>query len=62
LAAIIVGFAYQWLVLYIQATVAFLPVVHNNLIFWQVITGLLLSGMAIGAIGSAISLRKFLQV
>ncbi|MDD2233672.1 MAG: permease-like cell division protein FtsX [Desulfitobacteriaceae bacterium] len=62
LAAIIVGFAYQWLVLYIQATVAFLPVVHNNLIFWQVITGLFLSGMAIGAIGSAISLRKFLQV
>lgn len=62
LAAVIVGFAYQWLVLYIRATLSFLPVVHNNLIFWQVITGLLLSGMAIGAIGSAISLRKFLQI
>jgi cell division transport system permease protein len=62
LAALIVGFAYQWLVLYIRATLTFLPVVHNNLIFWQVIFGLFLSGMAIGAIGSAISLRKFLHV
>jgi cell division protein FtsX len=62
LAALIVGFAYQWLVFYVRATLTFLPVVHNNLIFWQVIIGLLFSGMAIGALGSAISLRKFLHV
>ncbi len=62
LAAVIVGFVYQWLALYIQATLTFLPVVQNDLLFWQVLGGLLLVGMAIGAIGSAISLRKFLRV
>jgi len=62
LAAIIVGFAYQWLVRYVQSTLTFLPVVYNNLIFWQVLGGLLLSGMLMGAIGSIISLRKFLRV
>lgn len=62
LAALIVGFAYQWLVLYLRTTLTFLPVVHSDLIFWQVTIGLFLSGMAIGAIASSISLRKFLQV
>ncbi|MHB8125967.1 MAG: permease-like cell division protein FtsX [Desulfitobacteriaceae bacterium] len=62
LAAFIVGLIYQWLTLYVRATLTFLPIVQNSLLFWQVLGGLLLSGMAIGAIGSAISLRKFLRV
>ncbi len=62
LAVVIVGFVYQWLAMYISANITFLPVVQNNLLFWQIIAGLLLSGMAMGAIGSAISLRKFLRV
>lgn len=62
LAAVIVGFVYQGLSLYVQVTLTFLPVVQNDLLFWQVLGGLVLSGMAIGAIGSAISLHKFLRV
>lgn len=62
LAAVIVGFVYQGLSLYVQGTLTFLPIVQNVLLFWQVQGGLVLSGMAIGAIGSAISLHKFLRV
>ena len=62
LAAVIVGFVYQGLSLYVQVTLTFLPVVQNDLLFWQVLGGLVISGMSIGAIGSAISLHKFLRV
>jgi cell division transport system permease protein len=62
LAAVIVGFTYKWLVRYVQLTLTFLPVVNNELIIWQVLGGLLLAGMVMGAIGSTISLRKFLRV
>lgn len=62
LAAILVGVAYHSIAGYVHATIAFLPVVQNNVLFSQVVWGLTLAGMAMGAIGSAISLRKFLRV
>jgi len=62
LAAILVGTGYNWLTLYIQSTLTFLPVVRNALLFREVLSGLLIVGMAMGAIGSGISLQKFLRV
>lgn len=62
LAAGTVGVTYDWLSGYVLSTLTFLPVVQNPLLFWQVLGGLLLSGMVIGAIGTAISLRQFLKI
>ncbi len=62
LAALIVGLGYRWLADYVQMTLAFLPMVQSSALFWQVLVGLILAGMAIGAVGSAFSLRKFLRV
>lgn len=62
LASATVGVTYDWLSGYVQNTLAFLPVVQNPMLFWQVLSGLLVSGMAIGAVGTAISLRQFLKI
>ena len=62
LAALIVGLGYQWLAAYVQMTLAFLPIVQNSVLYAQVLAGLLFAGMAIGVVGSAFSLRKFLRV
>ncbi|HZK55481.1 MAG TPA: permease-like cell division protein FtsX [Desulfosporosinus sp.] len=61
LAAGIVGMGYNWITMYVQSTLTFLPVVQNQLLFQQVSVGLLLAGMAMGAIGSGFSLQKFLK-
>ena len=61
LAALIVGFGYDWLTSYIQSTLSFLPVVRSALLFQQVTGGLLLAGIAMGVIGSGVSLQKFLR-
>lgn len=61
LAAGIVGMGYSWISFNIQSTLTFLPVVQNELLFRQVSVGLLLGGMLIGAIGSGLSLQKFLR-
>ncbi len=61
LAAGIVGMGYNWITMYVQSTLTFLPVVQNGLLFRQVSVGLLLAGMAMGAIGSGFSLQKFLK-
>jgi len=61
LAAIIVGFGYNWITVYVQSSLTFLPVVQNEVLFRQVSVGLLLAGMAMGASGSAFSLQKFLR-
>lgn len=45
-----------------QSTLAFLPLIPRQPFLSYVSVVLLLSGMAIGALGSAISLRKFLNV
>lgn len=61
LAAGIVGMGYNWITNYVQSTLTFLPVVQNLVLFRQVTVGLLLAGMAMGAIGSGLSLQKFLR-
>ncbi|WP_407306298.1 permease-like cell division protein FtsX [Desulfosporosinus sp. SB140] len=61
LAALIVGLGYNWIIIYIQSTLTFLPVVNNAVLFRQVTGGLLLAGMAMGALGSGVSLQKFLR-
>lgn len=61
LAAIVVGMGYSWLSAYIQSTLSFLPIVHSTILFQQITIGLLLAGMAMGAIGSVLSLQKFLR-
>ncbi|HWQ42694.1 MAG TPA: permease-like cell division protein FtsX [Desulfosporosinus sp.] len=61
LAAGIVGTGYNWLSMYIQSTLTFLPIVQNTDLFRQISAGLLLAGMAMGAIGSGLSLQKFLR-
>lgn len=61
LAALIVGVGYNWITLFIQRTLAFLPVVSNVVLFRQVTGGLLIAGMVMGALGSGFSLQKFLR-
>ena len=61
LAAGIVGMGYNWITMYVQSTLTFLPVVQNATLFRQVSVGLLLAGMAMGALGSGLSLQKFLK-
>ena len=61
LAAGIVGMGYNWLSSLILLNLTFLPVVQNTLLFQQISVGLLLGGMVMGAIGSGLSLQKFLR-
>ncbi|HBV86762.1 permease-like cell division protein FtsX [Desulfosporosinus sp.] len=61
LAALIVGLGYNSLTMYVQSSLTFLPVVQNEFLFRQVSVGLLLAGMAMGALGSGFSLQKFLR-
>lgn len=61
MAAGIVGMGYNLIIIYVQSTLAFLPVVQSEALFSQVLAGLLLAGMAMGALGSGISLQKFLR-
>lgn len=61
LAAFIVGIGYNWITMYVQSSLTFLPVVQNAVLFRQVTIGLLLAGMAMGALGSGASLQKFLR-
>ncbi|HVJ47970.1 permease-like cell division protein FtsX [Desulfitobacterium sp.] len=62
LATFVVGFGYQWLAGYVSSTLTFMPVVQDSHLIGQVLISLLLVGMAIGAMGSVISLRKYLKV
>ncbi len=61
LAAVIVGMGYNWIAMNVQSTLTFLPIVQNVTLFQQVLVGLLLTGMGMGALGSGISLQKFLK-
>lgn len=61
LAAGIVSMGYNWTSRYIQSTLTFLPIVQNTLLFQQISVGLLFAGMVMGAIGSGLSLQKFLR-
>lgn len=62
LAILLVGLGYQWLAGYIRSTLTFMPVVQDSYLISQILSVLLFVGMALGAMGSAISLRKFLKV
>lgn len=62
LAILIVGMGYDWLAEYIRSTLTFIPVVSEANLIWKVLTLLVLIGMGIGALGSIISLRRFLKV
>ena len=61
LAAGIVGMGYNWITMYVQTKLTFLPVVQNVTLSRQVSVGLLLAGMSMGALGSGFSLQKFLK-
>ncbi|MGE4273053.1 MAG: permease-like cell division protein FtsX [Desulfitobacterium sp.] len=62
LAVLVVGLGYDWLARYIQDTLTFMPVVHETELIGKVLGSLVLVGMGIGALGSIISLRRFLKV
>lgn len=62
LAAGIVGLGYNLLIGHVQSSLTFLPIVQNATFYWQVTVGLLFAGMAMGVVGSGISLQKFLRV
>ncbi|NMA68706.1 MAG: ABC transporter permease [Desulfitobacterium sp.] len=61
-ATLIVGMGYDWFAQYIQSTLTFVPVVSESNLIWKVLALLVLIGMGIGALGSIISLRRFLKV
>lgn len=61
LAIGIVGIAYTWLLRYIIQTVAFLPVVADQMFIISVLSLMLIGGMFMGIVASAFSVRKFLR-
>lgn len=62
LASVCVNSIYSGLLERIHATLAFLPLLPTSPLLWYVTLFLLVAGMGIGALGSYISLRKFLRV
>ena len=62
LASFILSIIYRSVVDKIHGTLTFLPVLSPSPLLWWVTFGLLIAGTAIGALGSFISLRKFLRV
>ena len=62
LASLILSVIYRSVVDKIHGTLTFLPVLSPSPLLWWVTFGLLIAGTAIGALGSFISLRKFLRV
>jgi len=60
-AIIIVAVTYTWLLQYIITTLAFLPVVGDQQFLLIVFSLMLVGGMAMGALASAVSVRKFLK-
>ncbi len=62
ISVLLLAEAYSALLSQAQSTLAFLPLIPRQPFLMQVSVVLLVSGTAIGALGSAISLRKFLDV
>lgn len=62
LASLLVGLGYNWFVNYVTSTLTFFPIVASASFFGQVMAGLVIAGMGIGAVGSTLSLGKFLKV
>lgn len=61
-ASVIVDYGYLGLVAYLKQNLAFIPVSNDGSFILQLTLLLLGSGTLIGALGSIISLRKFLKV
>lgn len=61
LSITIVGSAYSWLMQYIMTTLAFMPVVTSQQFIINVLLLMLLFGMLMGSLASAVSIRKFLN-
>jgi cell division transport system permease protein len=61
LAILIVGLIYTWLTDYITANLVFVPVVSERAALHLVLEIMLLSGMTLGAVTSAVSVRRFLK-
>ncbi|MHB1127720.1 MAG: permease-like cell division protein FtsX [Bacillota bacterium] len=55
-------FAYLLLVDNLRVTVPFFPWIEDRQLLWQIIGGLAGVGMALGALGSVFSVRRFLRV
>ncbi|ADY57513.1 protein of unknown function DUF214 [Syntrophobotulus glycolicus DSM 8271] len=60
-AIIIVGVTYSGLMDYIITTLTFVPIVSDALFVFGVLGAMLLIGITLGVLGTAISMRKFLN-
>ena len=61
LSVAIVGIGYTWILQYIIRTVAFLPVVADQMFMLSVFGVMIVGGMFMGGTASAFSVRKFLK-
>ncbi|WP_449240979.1 permease-like cell division protein FtsX [Desulfoscipio gibsoniae] len=61
-AALLINFGYLSLLNKVMLTLPFIQLVDDPVTFYRVLGGLLGSGFVIGALGSAISLHRFLRV
>ena len=57
----IVGIGYNWLLQYIITTLAFLPVVADQMFMISVFALMLIGGMIMGVLASVFAVRKFLK-
>lgn len=62
IAVAILAGSYSVLIGHVRVTLAFLPLVTDPRLLWQVFGGLLAAGTILGAIGTVISLYRFLDV
>ncbi|MHB1418215.1 MAG: permease-like cell division protein FtsX [Bacillota bacterium] len=61
LAGVTLYFAYLMLVDNLRITVPFFPWIEDRVLLWQLLGGLAGAGMSLGALGSVVSVRRFLQ-
>lgn len=62
LSMVITGYGYQKVVTYIDSSIPFLPVIRPGVVLMNLTLGLALLGGALGALGSLVSMRRFLKV
>lgn len=46
----------------LRSQILWLPLNFSSTLFWQITTGLVIGGLALGAIGSAVAIRRYLKV
>ncbi len=62
LAVVVLYFSYGALIAKIQETITFLPLVSSTEVLLRIFEGLLVVGIVMGAVGSTISVRRYLRV